>query len=146
MSISYIVVDCGPDFGTLGNGTVDDEEGTTFGSRVEFTCNRGFTGNQFRQCLANGSWSGTVPTCSSKCTCDRISLPLSLTSLPTSPSPHFRVLQCNSCCMRGVGWGVGAGVPVLPPIPIAPHKPARGFINLIGAYHHKLATMRMEYQ
>ena len=47
------------------NGSVNDIEGTTLGSRVEFFCDDGFrlNGNRFRQCLPNGTWSGNVPTC-----------------------------------------------------------------------------------
>lgn len=62
----YVIgVDCGPDFGTPSDGTVNDEEGTTFESRVLFSCDPDFTllGNEFRECLANGSWSDIVPTC-----------------------------------------------------------------------------------
>lgn len=47
---------------------MDSGEGTTLGAQVEFTCNDGFTrlGNQFRECLEDGTWSGTVPTCEGK--------------------------------------------------------------------------------
>ena len=65
-NVITIVVDCGPDFGMLNNGRGVPVEGTTtFGSRVEFICDAGFTreGNQFRVCVADGSWSGNVPIC-----------------------------------------------------------------------------------
>ena len=42
----------------------------TIGSVVNHTCNEGFVlnGTSQRECLTNGSWSGSLPTCDSKTT------------------------------------------------------------------------------
>ena len=60
------VSDCG-DPGTPANGsTIGDT--FTFGSIINQTCNVGFVnkGPSQRECLANTSWSGSLPTCNSK--------------------------------------------------------------------------------
>ena len=46
------------------NGRVD-LSGTTVGSIATYTCTPGFqlNGQQTRQCLVSGSWSGQEPTC-----------------------------------------------------------------------------------
>ena len=70
----FHIADCGPDFGMLNNGREVLIEGTTtFGSRVEFICDAGFTreGNQFRECLVDGSWSGNAPTCEGMYICEQ---------------------------------------------------------------------------
>ena len=66
--ISYIIfliltaVDCGnlidPD-----NGQVTSE--TTFGQTATYSCNTGYNlvGDRTRTCQAEGSWSGSAPTC-----------------------------------------------------------------------------------
>ena len=62
----YIVTDCGdPGIPSNGNTMVTS---TTFGSLVNHTCNEGFllNGESQRVCLVNGSWSDSLPTCTSK--------------------------------------------------------------------------------
>ena len=64
--LSFVVSDCG-DPGTPDNGnTIGDS--FTFGSIINHTCNEGYiiNGPPQRECLANQSWSGTLPTCDSK--------------------------------------------------------------------------------
>ncbi len=69
LKIFFLAVDCGRDFGVPENGRADYDT-TTFGSRVQYSCNPGFALNtsnnlnvSFRQCLAGGVWSGATPTC-----------------------------------------------------------------------------------
>ena len=63
---SHTAVDCSslddPD-----NGQVT-LSGTTLGSTATYTCNPGFVldGTDVRTCMANGEWSGEVPTCNRK--------------------------------------------------------------------------------
>ena len=49
----------------------------TYTNYITYTCNSGFvlTGNRRLQCQANGSWSGTVPTCT-PVTCPNLTPPL----------------------------------------------------------------------
>jgi hypothetical protein len=57
-------VDCGaPE--APASGSVDSSLGTTFGLSVTYTCNAGheLQGDAMRSCEADGSWSGTAPSC-----------------------------------------------------------------------------------
>ena len=65
---SILVSDCG-DPGTPMNGTTIGSS-FTFGSAINHTCDSGFaiSGSSQRECLANGSWSGSLPTCVGKFT------------------------------------------------------------------------------
>ena len=68
-SINYIVVNCGIP-SSLSNGQ-RRYSGTTFRSRVTYTCNAGYlrtAGSSSRTCQSNGQWSGTHPTCTRKST------------------------------------------------------------------------------
>ncbi len=49
---------------TIANGSVDTGSGT-FGATATYTCLTGYdrTGGTTRRCEANGTWSGTAPTC-----------------------------------------------------------------------------------
>ena len=62
---SLSVVDCGL-LAPPVNGSIMISE-TTFESLSTFTCGSGFNlfGSSFRQCQANGEWSGTNTTCES---------------------------------------------------------------------------------
>jgi len=62
----YIATDCG-DPGTPSNGNTIITT-TTIGSVVNHTCDEGYVleGESQRECLANRSWSGSLPSCSSK--------------------------------------------------------------------------------
>ena len=64
----FSVSDCG-DPGTPINGNTIGSS-FTFGSIINYTCNLGFLINisSQRECLDNGSWSGSLPTCESKFT------------------------------------------------------------------------------
>ena len=53
------------------NGRVEAKK-RTLGSLAEYECNGGFEltgGNQVRECLATGNWSGIAPFCQCKVTC-----------------------------------------------------------------------------
>ena len=63
LSHHIAAVDCG----TLSrppNGRVDVTT-TTFGSTALYGCDQGYalSGSAMRNCQANGTWSGTEPTC-----------------------------------------------------------------------------------
>lgn len=47
------------------NGRVSTSSGTGFGAVASYSCNAGFRlyGSSARTCQANGTWSGTAPTC-----------------------------------------------------------------------------------
>ena len=60
-------VDCGvPEAPSNGGVNVDK---TTVGSSVVYYCKQGFvlSGDTRRVCKLNGRWSGSVPSCNSKC-------------------------------------------------------------------------------
>ena len=61
--LPLLVVDCS-DPGTPPNGE-RTLSATTFGSKVTYTCQRGFTpqGTLERTCLATGRWSNSLPRC-----------------------------------------------------------------------------------
>ena len=53
------------------NGRVEAKN-RTFGSIAEYECQEGFElrgGDQVRECLATGIWSGIAPFCQCKVTC-----------------------------------------------------------------------------
>ena len=60
-----VAVSCGPAPNAPENSQ-QSGSGTTFGSTVTYTCNRGYTlqGDNSSTCMANGQWSGRTPTCS----------------------------------------------------------------------------------
>ena len=65
ISILYlIVVDCGA-LNNSVNGSIHYTTGTTFGQRVNYSCNTGYNlmGDSTRICQATGVWSGSAPTC-----------------------------------------------------------------------------------
>ncbi len=61
-----VAVDCGT-LSDPGNGTVNAPT-TTFMYTATYNCNTGYnlTGDMTRTCQANGTWSGTDPTCTRK--------------------------------------------------------------------------------
>ena len=61
------VIDCG-DPGNPENGRRILQGGTTFQSNVTYECNPGFSlvGVSFRTCRADGTWSGSQPSCTRK--------------------------------------------------------------------------------
>ena len=60
-------VSCGPAPKAPENGH-QSGSGTTFGSRVTYTCNQGYylQGDNRRTCMANGQWSGVTTRCTRK--------------------------------------------------------------------------------
>jgi len=37
------------------------------GSRIQYTCSEGYSGDAERECQADASWSGPLPECEGKC-------------------------------------------------------------------------------
>ena len=66
-------VSCGPAPDAPANSQRSGS-GTTFGSTVIYTCNRGYTlqGDRRRTCMANGYWSGRASTCYRKLLCSQM--------------------------------------------------------------------------
>ena len=66
-------ISCGPAPDAPANGQ-QISSGTTIGSTVSYTCNRGYNlqGDSRRTCMANGYWSGRASTCDRKLLCSQM--------------------------------------------------------------------------
>ena len=66
-AFSCSAIDCG-DPGNPENGRRILQGGTTFQSNVTYECDPGFSlvGVSFRTCRADGTWSGSQPSCTRK--------------------------------------------------------------------------------
>jgi uncharacterized membrane protein YgcG len=62
------LVDCGK-LTDPTHGSVTSTPSTTYGSTATYACSTGYapSGGSPRQCQANGTWSGTAPTCEVNC-------------------------------------------------------------------------------
>lgn len=78
--IAIVVVDCG-DPGLPANAARTFTQ-STFNSVVTYTCNVNFmlSGESVRRCQADGTWSGTLPSCERMLTPRTITLTLQINS------------------------------------------------------------------
>lgn len=90
-------VDCGnlPD---IPNGDVNITPDTQLGSAAIYTCDTGFelNGNKLRRCQADGTWSGSEPTCD-PVDCGPLPAPVggSVQFNPDTLLGSFAVFKCN---------------------------------------------------
>lgn len=82
-----------------------------YGKTCFHSCNGGYNlkGNINRECLANGTWSGTEPTCEkvhpSKCTKPFTLLPeTALGKLPLISPGHIQLLEASSWAFKRRGF------------------------------------------
>jgi CUB/sushi domain-containing protein len=89
-------IDCGAPTSPT-NGTVS-APATTYGSNATYVCNAGFqlSGSATRTCQSNGTWSGSMPTCSAG-SCGALAAPTNGTvSAPTTTVGATATYSCNS--------------------------------------------------
>ncbi|XP_075052293.1 zona pellucida sperm-binding protein 3 receptor-like [Mixophyes fleayi] len=67
VNASCVRMSCGSP-GEVQNGEIKMED-NKFKSKAFFSCNDGYklVGNTYRECMEDGRWSGSIPTCNSSC-------------------------------------------------------------------------------
>ena len=86
---------------------------TTFGSTATYSCNTGYslTGAATRTCQADGTWSGTVPTCSPQ----MLTVTIKMTGFGTGTVTSAPAgVACGSTCRASYAYGTAVSLAATP--------------------------------